>query len=155
MPRRSAPRRNMPSDTFIGDVLILAKVRLNTLVVATTAGGYYMASAGGVDVWKLAATCAGTALVASGASAINQVVERDTDRLMERTRHRPVAEGRMSVANGTAIATILSVAGLVLLALFTGMWPTAIALTTLIIYATAYTPLKRRSSLATIVGAVP
>ena len=44
---------------------------------------------------------------------------------MERTRHRPVAEGRMSVANGTAIATILSVAGLVLLALFTGMWPTA------------------------------
>jgi len=143
------------SESFASDALVLAKVRLNTLVVVTTAGGYYMAAVNGVDVPRLLWTCAGTALVAGGASAINQVTERDTDRLMERTKNRPVAHGRMTVRVGSAIAGTLSLLGLAILWSLVGRTPTLVALATLVIYVLAYTPLKRRSSLATIVGAIP
>ena len=76
----------------MSDIAVLAKVRLNALVVATTAGGYYMGTTGPTNVLVMAATCAGTALVASGASAFNQIHERDLDRLMARTSERLVAE---------------------------------------------------------------
>ena len=137
------------------DLLTLTKVRVNTLVVATTAGGYYMAAPAVVDWPTLVLTCLCTALVASGAAAINQVDERETDRLMARTRLRPIADRRMSPAVGRIVAGVLSAGGL------TGLWlvsnPTAaaVALVTLITYAVVYTPLKRRTSLSTVVGAVP
>jgi protoheme IX farnesyltransferase len=141
--------------TRVGDVLALAKLRVNALVVATTAGGYYMAGPSVVDLAALAWTCLGTTLVASGAAAINQVHERQTDRLMERTRLRPVADGRMTPAEGWIIAAALSAAGLAMLwftSTAAAMW---VALATLVTYAGLYTPLKRRTSLATMVGAVP
>jgi protoheme IX farnesyltransferase len=137
------------------DVLVLAKVRVNSLVVATTAGGYYMAARDGIDWSVLLLVAIGTALVASGAAAINQVDERDTDRLMNRTRTRPMAEGRMSVAEGRAIAAIFSASGLLILWLASNAVATLVALATLVFYAMIYTPLKRRTSLSTIVGAVP
>lgn len=141
--------------TRLGDVLTLAKLRVNALVVATTAGGYDMAGPPVVDSAALAWTCLGTTLVASGAAAINQVHERETDRLMERTRRRPVAAGRMTPLEGWTIAAALSsAAGLVMLWLTStpaAMW---VALATLVTYAGVYTPLKRRTSLATM-GAVP
>ena len=143
------------SESFASDVLVMAKVRLNTLVVVTTAGGYYMAATNGVDLSRLIWTCLGTALVAGGASAINQVAERDTDRLMERTKNRPVPGGRVSVRTGSVIAATLSGIGLAVLWTLVGTTPALVALSTLVIYAVAYTPLKRRSSLATIVGAIP
>ena len=90
---RTEPRAR--SHTRVGDILTLAKVRVNTLVVATTAGGFYMASPAEGSAGLLMLTCLATALVASGAAAFNQVYERGTDRLMERTRLRPVADGRM------------------------------------------------------------
>ena len=142
------------SRSKLADVLVLAKVRVNALVVATTAGGYYMASES-IDVATMAISCLATALVASGAAAINQVTERDTDRLMERTRLRPVAKGRMSAGEGWMIALALSAAGLVTLWLAANPAATAVALATLCAYAAVYTPLKRRTSLATVVGAVP
>lgn len=139
----------------IADVLVLAKVRLNSLVVLTSAGGYYMAGPLGVDPMALALASAGTALVAAGAAAINQVDERDVDRLMERTRHRPMADGRMGVREGRAVAVALATIGLI--TLWFGANPTAalLAFVTFLIYAFIYTPLKRRTSLSTIVGAVP
>jgi protoheme IX farnesyltransferase len=139
----------------LADVLVLAKVRLNSLVVLTSAGGYYMAGPLGVDAMALALASAGTALVAAGAAAINQVDERDLDRLMERTRHRPMADGRMRVHEGRAIAVALATIGLI--TLWFGANPTAalLAFVTFLIYAFVYTPLKRRTSLSTIVGAVP
>jgi protoheme IX farnesyltransferase len=100
-------------------------------------------------------TCIGTALVASGAAAINQVYERDLDKLMHRTQLRPVADGRMSPGEGTTIAAGLSAAGLLLLWLGSNAAAVLVALATLISYAAIYTPLKRRTSLATVVGAVP
>jgi protoheme IX farnesyltransferase len=137
------------------DVVELAKVRVNSLVVATTAAGYYMASGADLDIQRLIVTCIGTALVASGAAAINQVTERDVDRLMERTRRRPMAEGRMGVSEGVVAATVMAGTGLLLLALGSTMAAAIVALTTLLLYAFVYTPLKRRTSLATVIGAVP
>jgi protoheme IX farnesyltransferase len=143
------------SRSKVGDVLVLAKVRLNSLVVLTSAGGYYMAGPVGVDPLALAMASAGTALVAAGAAAINQVDERDVDRLMERTRHRPMADGRMSVAEGRAVALCLAAAGLATLWFGANPIAAALALATFLIYVVVYTPLKRRTSLSTIVGAVP
>jgi protoheme IX farnesyltransferase len=143
------------SHSKVNDLFVLAKVRVNTLVVLTTAGGYYMGAVGDVSLLTLAITCLGTALVAAGAAAFNQVDERDTDRLMVRTRLRPVADGRMSVAEGRAIAGALTGAGLAVLWLGTNLVATLVAFATLVSYALVYTPLKRRTSLATIVGAVP
>jgi protoheme IX farnesyltransferase len=148
------PQHALASRSKVADVLVLAKVRVNALVVATTAGGYYMA-ADTLSLGTLAAGCLGTALVASGAAAINQVTERDTDRLMARTRHRPVAEGRMSATEGWTIALALSAVGLATLWIATTTAAMIVALATLASYAMVYTPLKRRTSLATVVGAVP
>jgi len=137
------------------DLLLLTKVRVNALVVATTAGGYYMASPASVEPVRFVVTCLGTALVASGAAAINQVTERDVDRLMERTRARPVADGRLAPLEGRLIAAALSSVGLVGLWLAANGLAALVALITLVTYAAVYTPLKRRTSLATVVGAVP
>jgi protoheme IX farnesyltransferase len=149
------PAERVATSSKFGDVLTLAKIRVNALVVATTAGGYYMAADGPIDLGALTLTCLGTALVASGAAAINQVSESHTDKLMERTRLRPVADGRMSRREGTMVALALSGSGLAILAAFVNTAATLVALATLIVYALVYTPLKRRSSLATVVGAAP
>jgi protoheme IX farnesyltransferase len=97
----------------------------------------------------------GTLLVASGASAFNQVYERDLDALMDRTRERPVADGRMSVGQANTLAAGFTIAGLVLLWLGANAAAALVAFATLLCYMAIYTPLKRRTSLATIVGAVP
>jgi len=144
-----------PGHTWISDFIVLTKARLNTLVVATTAGGYYLGAPGPVDLLALAIVCLGTALVASGAAALNQVDERDVDRLMRRTRLRPVARGRMKPRHGALISLALSAAGLVVLWFGATPEATAVALITFVVYAFVYTPLKRRTSMATVVGAVP
>jgi protoheme IX farnesyltransferase len=143
------------SHSKFGDVMTLAKPRLNALVVATTAGGFYMASQAPLDMGMLVLTCIGTALVASGASAANQVYERDTDGLMTRTRTRPMAAGRMGVAEGLLVAVLLAGAGLIILETFTTRAATLVALATLVSYVVVYTPLKRLTSFSTVIGAVP
>lgn len=139
----------------IADWITLAKIRVNALVVATTAGGYYMATTTEVDLRRLALTCAGTALVAGGAAAINQVTERATDALMDRTRRRPLADNRMSPLEGRVVAAVLSIAGLAILGLSVNVLAMLVALATLASYALLYTPMKRRTSFATVIGAVP
>ena len=141
--------------TWFSDLIVLTKARLNALVVFTTAGGYYLGAPGPVELVPLLIVCLGTALVASGAAALNQVVERDTDRLMARTRERPVARGHMAPAKGRAIALLLSGAGLAIIWFGATPAATLVALVTLLVYTFFYTPLKRRTSLATVVGAVP
>jgi protoheme IX farnesyltransferase len=139
----------------ISDLLVLMKVRLNSLVVFTTAGGYYMAAGPHTEALALVTSCVATALVASGAAGLNQVSERDVDRRMERTRTRPVAEGRMSPAMGRAISLGLVLAGIAGLLVFANVTAAVLAGITALTYITIYTPMKRRTSLATVVGAVP
>jgi protoheme IX farnesyltransferase len=141
--------------TIVNDLFVLMKVRLNALVVFTSAAGYYLAVYGPLDYIDGAIACVGTALVASGAAAINQVSERDLDALMTRTRNRPVAAGRMSATAGTAIGIALALVGLAALWYASNLTAVALALATFLIYVAIYTPMKRASSLSTVIGAIP
>ena len=137
------------------DFVTLTKPRLNLLVLVTTLGGLYLASPEGVAISLLVHTLVGTALVAGGAAALNQVWERNTDRLMRRTSGRPLPQGRLGVNEGTWFGVILTSIGLVELTFGANSVAAAVALATSASYVLAYTPLKTRTSLATLVGAVP
>jgi protoheme IX farnesyltransferase len=141
--------------SVFADYLELTKPRLNFLVVATSAAGYYLGSAGGIDIASMAEAVAGTALVAGGAAVLNQLYERDTDALMRRTRMRPLPAGRVGPNDARVFGLALSAAGLVLLAARANWLSAALALATLLTYLAIYTPMKRRTPLSTIVGAVP
>jgi protoheme IX farnesyltransferase len=136
------------------DFLELTKPRLNLLVVATTVAGFYL-GAEGFDALLLTSTVIGTGLVAGGAAAFNEILERDTDGLMRRTRTRPLPGGRMQVSAAVWFAVALSVAGLALLAGGANRLAAAVAGATLLSYALIYTPLKSRTPLSTLVGGVP
>jgi protoheme IX farnesyltransferase len=137
------------------DFAMLAKPRLNVLVVASALAGYVMGGGDMSNAIRVVFTVLGTALVAGGASAFNQVIERNPDSLMRRTRSRPVPDGRLQPAESLAFATALSVTGLLILAAGVNVLSAGVALVTLVTYAAIYTPLKRRSSFSTVVGAVP
>ena len=139
----------------VADFLALTKPRLNSLVVVTAGVGYYLGAAAAPDLAVALHVIVGSALVAGGAAAFNQVAERDIDAAMERTRLRPVADGRLTPIEGRLFAVTLGAAGLVELALRVNLLAAAVACATLISYAWIYTPLKRRTSWATLVGAVP
>jgi protoheme IX farnesyltransferase len=137
------------------DFVALTKPRLNLLVLVTTLAGVYLAAPEGVPLSLLLHTLAGTALVAGGAAALNQVWERDTDRMMQRTSTRPLPSGRLGMAEGTFFGVLLSIVGIAELAIAVNAVSAAVAALTLGSYVFLYTPLKRRSSLSTLVGAVP
>jgi protoheme IX farnesyltransferase len=139
----------------IADYIQLTKPRLNLLVVASCAVGYYLGSREGPDLAAMTLTVAGTALVASGAAVFNQLLEQRTDALMQRTRGRALPDGRVSTGDAALFGTVLSGGGLGLLAADGRFLTSVLALTTLVTYLGVYTPLKRRSSLATLIGAVP
>jgi heme o synthase len=143
------------SGTRAADYVTLAKPRLNFLVVASTMVGYVMGGGRISDVPLMALTFVGTALVASGASAFNQVFERSADAQMRRTRMRPMADGRLNPLEGLMFATVTSTAGLALLASGVNVLSASVAAATLITYAVVYTPLKPVTSFSTVIGAIP
>ena len=151
IPIAVAGRRSSP----LADYIALTKPRLNALVVASSAAGYYLGSAAALDPVAMAVAVAGTAMVAGGSAVLNQVYERDTDALMRRTRLRPLPDGRVSPADARVYGLGLATVGVALLAARANVLAAGLALTTLAIYLTIYTPLKRRSPAATLVGAVP
>lgn len=137
------------------DFVELGKPRLMAMVLVTTGIGYYM----GADSWKamahLVPTLIGTALAATGALALNQYMEREVDARMPRTCDRPLPAGRVSPEEALVYGGLLSVGGLVYLAASVSWLVTLITAATSLSYLAAYTPLKVRSSMSTIVGAVP
>lgn len=137
------------------DFLVLTKPRLVTLVLVTTLVGFIVGSGGRVDLVLLAWTILGTGLTAGGALALNQYLERDVDGRMERTRRRPLPDGRLAPTDALVFGAACAAAGLLVLALLANLLACAVTAATFGIYLAAYTPLKRISSLATIVGAVP
>ncbi len=137
------------------DFVTLAKPRLNLLVVASTLAGYVMGGGPMSDAAIVLCLVAGTALVASGASAFNQVLEREPDALMLRTRLRPIADRRMLPRDGLLFGVALSLVGLLLLAFGVNVLSACVAAVTLLSYAAVYTPLKLRTSFATVIGAIP
>ena len=143
------------AESRFADYIALTKPRLNVLVVATSAAGYYLGATGPLVLLPMAATVIGTTFVAGGAAVLNQVSERDTDALMQRTRMRPLPDGRITPSDARTFGVLLSVAGLILLTVFSTWLASLLALATLVTYLFIYTPLKRRSPIATLVGAIP
>jgi protoheme IX farnesyltransferase len=140
---------------MVSDFLTLTKPRVNLLVLVTTAIGFYLGSFGTIDIGLLVHTVVGTALVAAGAAAFNQVLERDIDGRMRRTQSRPLPAGRLGIPEAGWFALVLSVAGLVELLVGANPLAAGVALVTITSYALVYTPLKTRTSLAMVIGAVP
>jgi protoheme IX farnesyltransferase len=137
------------------DFVALAKPRLNMLVVASTLAGYAMADGEPLGVLRVAGLLLGTGLVAGGASAFNQVIERDLDALMRRTRTRPLPGQRLQPIEGLLFGSAITLAGVLLIVAASNPLAGAVALATLVTYVAIYTPLKRRTSLGTVIGAIP
>lgn len=133
----------------------LTKPRIVVTVLMTVGTGFFLGARGASNPSTLALSLIGTALVAGGASALNQLLERTRDARMRRTWGRPLPSGRLTPAEAAVFGAVISAAGLLLLAL--GANPTAalVALATLLLYVFVYTPLKPVSTLNTAVGAVP
>jgi protoheme IX farnesyltransferase len=137
------------------DFLALTKPRVNLLVLITTLIGFHLGTFGPTDIVLLIHTVMGTALVAGAAAALNQLLERDSDRLMRRTQSRPLPAGRLGMGEAGWFTLVLAALGLLQLALGANLLAALVAFATIASYALVYTPLKSRTSLATVIGAVP
>ena len=145
----------------VGSALLeTTKPRITRLVTITAFVGFVMAAS--ARAWSapalllaLGGCLLGTALSAAGANALNQLLERDRDARMERTRTRPLPQHRVSPRRVLAVGSALSVAGVGVLWIAAGWLPSAISATTIALYLAAYTPMKPVSPLATVIGAVP
>lgn len=133
---------------------MLLKVRLTSLVVFSSAMAYLIAVEGSIDWLALAVLCLGGFLVTGASNTLNQVLEKDYDILMKRTANRPLATGRMTVSTAVLVAGFLSLLGIMMLASFNA-WTGLLGMIALISYAFIYTPMKRISPIAVLVGAFP
>lgn len=137
------------------DFALLTKPRVVLMVLVTTLVGFHLGSVGTTDAWRLLHALIGTGLAAAGSLSLNQFLERDVDGRMERTRHRPLPDNRLRPAEALYFGAALTVAGPAYLGLTTNWLSAAVVTVTAVSYLLAYTPLKRRSSLCTVLGAIP
>jgi len=136
------------------DYFELSKSRIVMMVLITTAAGYFFA-AQHVDWLRLLNTLLGTALVAAGTNALNQYAERDHDAKMRRTRLRPLPDGRISPRAALFFSVAISIIGTLYLGIAVNWLTAALGAFTLISYIFIYTPLKRVSTICTLIGAIP
>jgi protoheme IX farnesyltransferase len=139
----------------VADYIELAKPRIVLMVLVTAFVGFYVGSDTVPDYLRLVQMLLGTALAAAGTLALNQVLERDTDAKMERTRHRPLPDGRLQTREALWFGLLLTLAGLVYLLLAVNFLSAAVTALIAVSYLLWYTPMKLRSSLCVLVGAVP
>ena len=137
------------------DVIMLVKARLSLLVLVTTLVGFLLGWRGPLNWALLSTTLIGTALCAGGAAALNQWWERELDGRMKRTCTRPLPSRRMQPRDALLFGLLLSVAGVVVLGALANIRAAFLAFATITIYILLYTPMKRWSSLNTLVGAIP
>jgi heme o synthase len=138
-----------------GDLAALTKPGITRMVLFTTAAGYLMAAGLDLSLVRLANTLLGAGLASAGANALNMWWERDSDAAMGRTRLRPIPAGRVSPELALAVAMTLSVVGLLHLTLFVNIPTLLLVAASLTSYVLVYTPLKRRTHHATLIGALP
>jgi protoheme IX farnesyltransferase len=137
------------------DFVELGKPRVVLMVLITTAVGFYLGSHGGLDYLRLLPTLIGTALAASGTLALNQYMERDVDAKMRRTRMRPLPDGRLQPVDALLFGLVVTLAGIVYLALAVNVLSSVVTAVISVTYLCLYTPLKRKTPLCSIVGAIP
>jgi protoheme IX farnesyltransferase len=139
----------------VADFAMLTKPRVVLMILLTTLVGYYLGGGLDTDYVRLVHTLIGTALAAGGTLALNQFLERDVDARMERTRGRPLPDGRLQPGEAAAFGGLVTGAGLLYLLLAVGPGCAMVTGTTAALYLGVYTPLKRVSPLCTVLGAVP
>lgn len=145
----------LESATIFADLVELTKPRITLMVVLTAGIGLLLASGGDLAVALVIHTLLGTGLLAAGSSALNQVLERDLDALMQRTAQRPLPAGRMHPDTALLFGVTIAIIGLMELTLFVNLLTALLGTLALASYVFLYTPLKRVSSLATVIGAIP
>ncbi len=138
----------------VRDYRMLVKFRLSLTVVFSSIMAYLIAADGTINGLAVGVLALGGLLVTGAANALNQVLEKDYDKLMKRTAERPLAKGRMSVSEAVMAAGFMSVIGIILLALF-NVWAAFFGTLALMSYAFLYTPMKRISPVAVVIGAFP
>jgi protoheme IX farnesyltransferase len=152
-----------PVHTLSGSALVMAKAkayfellkfRLSFLVAFSCAFGYVLASAE-FSLFPLVMLFIGGFLMSGSSVIVNQIIEKDLDKLMTRTMNRPLPTGRLSVNEALIFSVICLIAGVVILSIFTNVLTTALSVLSFILYSFVYTPLKRVGSIAVFVGAIP
>ena len=133
----------------------LTKPDVSFLVLMTTAAGYYMGSRGPLDWLHLTHAVFGTMLIAAGTASLNHYIERESDRYMRRTASRPLPSGQLRPAEALSFGVALSVAGALDLWISSGLLASFLGVATCLSYLLAYTPLKKRTIWATLIGAFP
>lgn len=137
------------------DFLILIKHRLTSTVVFSAGIGYVLGTRGTFNWMDFLLVLTSGFFITAGANIANQVIEKDTDRLMTRTQNRPVATGKIHPAVASAFSILFGITGVGLLAFFTNTLSAMIALSSFLTYAFLYTPLKRKSRISVLIGAFP
>ena len=137
------------------DLVVLTKPRVVLMVLVTTLIGYYVALPGPADWARVIHLVIGTVLAAGGTLALNQYWERDIDARMERTRLRPLPDGRLMPLEALLFGMAITVLGVLYLAALVNLPAAAVTAAVVVLYLFAYTPMKLRTPLATLVGAVP
>ncbi|HEX2750720.1 MAG TPA: heme o synthase [Verrucomicrobiales bacterium] len=159
---KSASEQSASTEVAAGfsrqDFMVLTKARLSALVVVTTAAGYWLHHLlrdwPNDTVWQLLHTLAGTTLTAFGAAVFNQLMEMDADARMKRTAGRPLPARRLQPEVAFGVGAVLSALGIIHLGVKVNTEAAALAGLTLLVYLFIYTPLKRKSPVNTLVGAV-
>jgi len=139
----------------VADLVALTKPRVVVMVLVTSVVGYYVGLSGAPDYVRMVNLMLGTLLAAGGTLALNQYLERDVDALMERTRERPLPDGRLQPLEALLFGTSATLAGLLYTAVTVNLLAALVTAITVVLYLFAYTPLKLRTPFCTIVGAVP
>ena len=148
-------RKPSPATSQLGAFFELTKPRITFLILVSTALGFYLGSQGKINSNQFAFTMVGTFLLAGGAGAINHFVEKDLDKLMDRTQSRPIPAGIISGKNALFFGVSITIIGFIILAALVNHLTAILGLITVLLYIFIYTPLKKITWLNTTVGAIP
>jgi len=148
-------RKPSPATSQLGAFFELTKPRITFLILVSTALGFYLGSQGEINSNQFAVTIIGTFLLAGGAGAINHFVEKDLDKLMDRTQSRPIPAGIISSKSALFFGVSISMFGFIILATSVNHLTAILGLITVLLYIFVYTPLKKITWLNTTIGAIP
>ena len=148
-------RKPAPDTSQLGAFFELTKPRITFLILVSTALGFNLGSQGKIKSNQYALTIIGTFLLAGGAGAINHFVEKDLDRLMDRTQSRPIPAGIISGKNALFFGVSITIIGFIILAASVNHLTAILGLITVLLYIFVYTPLKKITWLNTTIGAIP
>ncbi|MGE0821041.1 MAG: heme o synthase [Candidatus Binatia bacterium] len=137
------------------DFFALTKPRIVAMILITTAAGFYLGTKGYPDYLILLHTLIGTALAGGGTLALNQLLEREADAKMLRTCMRPLPDGRMQPIEALVFGVVITVCGLIYLAWKVSLSSTIVTAAIVVSYLVIYTPLKQKTSLCSLIGAIP